>query len=108
MKLAKCIPARTKTITANWCSPFMEMTARFREIRSKSRNKMDKCYWCTKSFANGDVMHLANFQEVKAGNQVLCKMCAKDLTDQASDMIELSADVLASAIEKTGESNGST
>lgn len=78
MELSRRVPARTKTITARWCKrDWMPMSDKFREIRGRSRNSMDTCYWCHKGFQNGDMMALACFDN--KGNKVLCQACADEL-----------------------------
>ena len=77
MKLTKRVPARTKTFEASACKlDFMAMSPRFREIRSKMRNKLDKCEWCGHVFADGEMMALAISNE---GNKPLCQNCGKTL-----------------------------
>ena len=81
MKLTKDIPATTKTIRFKWCQDeFMEMSDVYRKIRSKFRNKMDKCGWCSYPFINGEMMALA--QPFNGRNMVLCQGCADVLSAQ--------------------------
>ena len=76
--LSKRVPARTKTLTARWCSRnFTIMCDRFRAIRAKARNKMDACHWCGDKFENGEMMALVGLE--KGPNKVLCQGCAGDL-----------------------------
>ena len=71
MKLTKVIPARRKTLEASWCrKDFMEMSPKFREIRSRCSSPMDSCYWCGYRFVDGDLVALA---------------CAKDRDWETSD-----------------------
>ena len=78
MQLSKIIPARRKTITADWCRlNFMAMSPEFRAIRDRSRHKMQHCHWCQHPFVDGEMMALACFQE--NGNNVLCRKCAIEL-----------------------------
>ena len=80
MKLSRKIPARTETQTALWCrKDFLEMSQRFRDIRSKSRNPMDKCFWCKHKFEDGEMMALAYFGS--NDNKTLCQGCATELLD---------------------------
>jgi len=75
MKLSRRIPAHTHTEKYNWCrKDYFEMSPRFRAIRSKSRNKLDKCHWCKHHFADGEKMAIA--QPVTGRNTVLCPLCA--------------------------------
>jgi hypothetical protein len=76
--LTKLIPAHTKKLTALWCrKDFMAMSQQFRDIRSRSRNPMDACFWCKYQFKDGDMMALACFDT--RGNKVLCQDCAGEL-----------------------------
>ena len=78
LTLTKRVPARMKTVVALWCrKDFMEMSQRFREIRAKSRNPLDSCFWCQHKFNDGEMMALACFEE--KGNKVLCQECAAEL-----------------------------
>ena len=80
MKLSKTVRS-TRTFEAESCKlDFMEMSDRFRAIRSKSRNPMDKCHWCKHEFVNGEMMALAF---TNRGNKVLCQTCGRQL--MASD-----------------------
>lgn len=77
MRLEKTVPARKKTFEASALQiDWLEMTPRFREIRSGARNKMDKCNWCKHPFADGEKMSLAICDK---GNKVLCSGCANQL-----------------------------
>ena len=78
LTLSRKVPARTITITAVWCHKnFMEMCDTFREIRAKSPNPLDKCYWCERPHENGEMMAIANFGY--KGNKTLCQSCADEL-----------------------------
>lgn len=57
----------------------MPMSPTVRRVRAKARNKMDKCFFCKHEFADGEMMALAAFAEVKGGNKVLCQDCALKL-----------------------------
>ena len=82
LTLSRRVPARTRTITALWCKlDFMEMSETFRAIRGRSRNPMDKCYWCGHAFANGEMMALAAF---KGKNKTLCQTCGAELLEEKS------------------------
>lgn len=77
MKISKKVPARTVSFEAIRCElQFMEMNQRFREIRAKSKNPMDKCFWCKHQFADGEMMALAIANN---GNKVLCQKCGQEL-----------------------------
>ena len=77
MKFTKVIPERKVVFEATALTKnFMMMTPRFRQIRSKSRKPMDKCYFCKHEFVDGEMMALAI---ATRGNQVLCQSCASDL-----------------------------
>jgi len=79
MYLTKVIPARSKTISADWCTKeWCKMNEQFRAIRSKSRKKMDHCCWCNYYFKNGEMIALAGFDN---GNNVLCQTCADKLLE---------------------------
>ena len=78
MQLSRGVPARTKTVKFCWCrKDFMEMSQTFRDIRGKSRNPMDKCFWCQHAFVDGEIMALAARE--KASNVTLCQACADEL-----------------------------
>ncbi len=73
--LRRLIPAHNKTITALWCKKeFMRMSQTYRDVRSRSRNPMDSCYWCKHKFDDGEMMALACFNT--RGNKTLCQHCA--------------------------------
>ena len=77
MELSKTVPARKVKFEATACQlDFMQMTQRFREIRAKSRNPMDKCHWCKHSFCDGEMMALALTLK---GNKTLCRECGEKL-----------------------------
>ena len=81
MYLAKNIPARIETFEATQCKlDWMAMSQRFRDIRSKSRNPMDKCHWCKHPFVDGEMMAIALSNK---GNNVLCQTCGKKLLESA-------------------------
>ena len=74
LRLTKVIPARCKTITLEWVKrDFMEMSPRYREIRSRTRNPMDSCFWCGHGFEDGEMMALGCIG--KGGNKVFCHDC---------------------------------
>ena len=74
MKLTKKVPARTASIELDWIKPnYTTMSIRFREIRSKSKHKMDCCYWCKYRFWDGDVMALGHVKD--KGNKIYCNEC---------------------------------
>ncbi len=78
LTLSRRVPARTKTLRAQWCTQnFTIMSDRFRAIRAKARNKMDACHWCGDKFQNGEVMALVALE--KGPNKVLCQGCAGEL-----------------------------
>ncbi len=78
LKLSRRISARTETLVASWCrKDFMEMSQEFRAIRAKSKNPMDKCFWCKHKFKDGEMMALACFGG--KGNKTLCQECAGKL-----------------------------
>jgi uncharacterized CHY-type Zn-finger protein len=78
LKLSKRIPARTKTIEFEWCKQeYMKMSPGFKEIRAKSRNPMDKCWWCGHEFEDGEMMALAHPEGKK--NVVLCQTCVAEM-----------------------------
>lgn len=80
MQLSKKIPARTKTVTAEWCKKdWLPMSPQFRAVRAKSRRPMGNCGWCGHAFVDGEMMALASFIENKRGNDVLCQSCAGEL-----------------------------
>lgn len=78
MELTKNIPAHKHKIKFEWCKKdFMVMNQRFRDIRSKSKNPMNSCFWCHRKFQNGEMMALAHPSGKK--NKVLCQSCADKL-----------------------------
>ena len=79
LKLSRVVPAHIKTFEATYCKlDFMEMSQRFRDIRAKTRNPMDRCFWCKYVFVNGDMMALAFSNK---GNKVLCQSCGKKMQE---------------------------
>ena len=78
MKLSRPIQAHVKTVEFNWCKKdFMVMSQKFRDIRSRSHNPMDTCFWCRHGFVDGEMMGLA--QPKKGANKALCQKCATEL-----------------------------
>jgi len=78
MELSRQLPARKKTIKFLWCKKeFQEMSQKFREIRSKHKNPLDKCRWCNHKFVDGEMMALACPEKGK--NKMLCQACADEL-----------------------------
>lgn len=78
MKITRHIAARTQVIKVEWCKKdFMEMSKKFRDIRSKSKKPMDRCGLCRHAFADGEMMGLACFE--KGGNKTVCQSCADEL-----------------------------
>lgn len=75
MQLSRMVPAHRYTVQFKWCKrDFSLMSPKFREIRAKCASPMDTCFWCKHSFADGEMMALA--QPDKGGNKVLCQSCA--------------------------------
>jgi uncharacterized CHY-type Zn-finger protein len=80
LKLSKRIPARTKTVEFLWCKKnWLKMSKAYREIRMKSRNPMDSCFWCGLEFKNGEMMALTHAKG--KGNKVLCGTCTDELLE---------------------------
>lgn len=78
MKLSRVIPKHTKTVHFNWCQKdWIEMSEKFRKIRSRMRNKLDTCFWCGHNFKDGEKMSIA--QPERGANKVLCNGCADKL-----------------------------
>jgi len=75
VSLSKKIPARTVTLEVIECSlNFAKMTPRFRDIRSRSKNPMDVCFWCKHRFADDETLALAITPK---GNKALCQSCGE-------------------------------
>lgn len=84
MKLSKRKPASTVTFTAESCiENYLAMSPKFRAIRSRMRNPMDKCHWCKHPFADGEMMSLAF---TKKGNKTLCQACARELIESEHEV----------------------
>lgn len=82
LMLSRVVPAHISSFEATSCKlDFMEMSPRFRAIRGKMRNPMDKCHWCKHAFADGEMMALAFTNK---GNKVLCQSCAKQMIGDES------------------------
>lgn len=78
MIITRKIPARTKVIVVEWCKKeWMLMSQRFRDIRARTRNPMDKCGICKHEFEDGEMMGLACFES--SGNKTVCQSCADEL-----------------------------
>ncbi len=76
MQLSKVIPTHKKVVEFNWCKKdWLQISPRYREIRGKSRNPMDSCFWCGHKFADGEMMALA--QPKTGTNKTLCSTCAE-------------------------------
>ena len=81
LKLSRQVPTRTKTLNILRCKKdFMPMTNQFREIRSRSREPLDTCYWCHHKFENGEMMALGIVE--KRGNAVFCQTCADAMVEK--------------------------
>jgi rRNA maturation endonuclease Nob1 len=86
MKLSKIKPASTVTFTAESCTEnYLAMSPKFRAIRSRMRNPMDKCHWCKHPFEDGEMMALAF---TKKGNKTLCQACASELIKSKTEETE--------------------
>ena len=78
--LRKAIAAHTKVVKITQAKrEWVEMSDRFRLIRSKMRNPMDTCFWCGHKFDNGDKMGIALMD--KGPNKVICNDCFDKLED---------------------------
>lgn len=85
MKLSRRVPSQVKTVHFIWCKrDFMEMSDRYREIRSKAGRKLDSCHWCKHKFKNGEMMALAQIEESKA-NKLFCQSCIDEADGGESD-----------------------
>jgi hypothetical protein len=74
-QLTKKIPARTKRVDIEHVIvDWLEMNQKYRDIRSKSRRKMDTCF-CGHKFIDGEKMSLAFV--VNGPNIVLCHKCVE-------------------------------
>ena len=77
MKLTKIVPKRTKTIEFRWIQKdFMEMSQKYRDIRSQCKSRLDKCDWCNHEFVDGEMMSLG--QPLIGRNMMLCKSCCSE------------------------------
>ena len=76
----------------NWCKKdFMKMCQKYRKIRSRLRNPMDKCHWCKRKFIDGEIMALS--QPTKGNNLLSVGIMVKDtinqnITDVLQDTID--------------------
>ena len=81
MQFTKITPAKRTTFKALWVKKeFAQYNERFRSIRSKAKNKMDKCFMCKGKFSDDEMIGLGCFGGV--GNKTLCGECASELLDQ--------------------------
>jgi hypothetical protein len=81
MKISRDIPARTETFEIAWFRrEFMEMSPKFREVRAKFKDALDKCWWCRHPFEDGEMMALVCLR--KKGNKVFCQTCAGKIGDE--------------------------
>lgn len=68
---------KTTVYRSKWVRrDFMEMSPRYRAIRSSMRNPMTQCFKCRHDFIDGEMMGLASFG--KHGNKVICTPCIDD------------------------------
>jgi hypothetical protein len=75
--LTKLIPARLKTVVFDWIKKdFCAYSEMFRSARAKSKDKLNKCFWCSKDFVDGEMIALGSHSS--AGNKVLCQHCATE------------------------------
>jgi len=79
MKLTRKIPARTESFKVKWAAPFQVMSPTFRRVRERSKNKMDRCWWCKTPFNDGDKTVLACIDGKSRGNKLLCFRCGEPL-----------------------------
>ena len=84
MKLEKLVPAHKKTVAFSSCrrNAFVYDNV-FIRVRSGSRNKLDKCFWCSHPFQIGESIALAI--PAKGANKVLCNACATELLNSEED-----------------------
>ncbi len=72
--LSRVIPMHRRTVKFRWVkTDFMVMSERYRAVRARFSNQMDKCDWCQRAFVDGEMMALA--QPEKGHNWVLCQTC---------------------------------
>jgi hypothetical protein len=77
VNLTRIVPSHTKTVEFYAITTdFSHYTEGWRLARAKMRDPLDKCGWCGKPFAEGDVISLG-FSHTKK-NMVLCQQCAAD------------------------------
>lgn len=82
LSISRLVPARTKTMTAQWCRrEFLPMSQGYRAARARLNSLMDACFWCDHKFVDGEMMALAAFDG--QGNKVLCGKCADELLSSA-------------------------
>ncbi len=78
MELTKAIPAHTKVFHYRWCKKnFVQMSPKYRRIRSGFVDPMDACHFCGRAFVDGEWMALAAL--VRGPNKILCQECAGKL-----------------------------
>lgn len=72
--ILKHIPARTEKIEiTGGKKDFMQMSPTFRRIRSKSKNPLNKCFFCRHAFEDGEMMGLIMVKGKT--NKVVCQQC---------------------------------
>ena len=76
--LSRTVPEHIYVEHYRWCKQmFFAMSSKFRECRRAVNRPCDTCHWCGHTFADGEMMALAD--KVGAGNVVLCQACASEL-----------------------------
>lgn len=101
IKLSRKVPARTETVTVEWYKrEFLRYTESFRNIRSRSRQKFDRCFWCKHRFEDNEMFGLAHFVGVR-GNKSLCGKCVdmiesteKQSSSEAGSEVDISEELL--------------
>ena len=72
--IVKQIPARTEKFEIlGGKRNFMQMDQEYRAIRSKSKNPLDKCFFCRHPFEDGEMMGLIMIKGQT--NKVVCQEC---------------------------------
>ena len=94
MELSRVIPSHKKTLHFEWVKhDFLEYTEHFRKIRSGSKNKMDRCFWCKTEFNDGEWMALAQIKELSK-NKVFCRTCINEAEGSAVELARAATNTL--------------
>lgn len=82
--LSKQVPSRRKVFKIRQHKKdFLIYNEGYRKARSRMRDPLNRCYWCSEMFQEGDTIALAIPEKGK--NRVLCQRCIKAAREEGKD-----------------------